>query len=103
MGDEGIVGEVNDPQPWLEFDDARNLTPHTYHAAVADTVFAQATPLTLTCLADLKEAFSASHLPFMIDVLDWVSLTESFRRVIAPPLVTVQEAEAAERNANESG
>ncbi len=38
-------GLIDDPQPWFEFGDARNLTSHTYNAAEADAVLAQATPL----------------------------------------------------------
>ncbi len=59
-------------------------------------------PLGLARLADLKEAFSASNLPFMVDVLDWASTTESFRRFITPQLALVQEAHAVERDIKES-
>ena len=33
-------------------------------------------------LAELKEAFQESELPFRVDVLDWHSLSPEFRKVI---------------------
>ncbi len=46
--------------------------------------------------SDLKEACSASNLPFMVDVLDWASTAEYFRRILAPQLAVVHEAQASE-------
>ncbi len=40
------------------------------------------TPLTLQLIADLKEAFSSSALPFRIDILDWNRASDEFRRAI---------------------
>ena len=34
-------------------------------------------------LASLKEAFENSDLPFRVDVLDWNSISEEFRKVIS--------------------
>ncbi|OGR38339.1 MAG: hypothetical protein A2051_12930 [Desulfovibrionales bacterium GWA2_65_9] len=39
-------------------------------------------PLTLSELAALAEAFQESDLPFKVDVLDFASTAEGFRRVI---------------------
>ncbi len=33
-------------------------------------------------LAEIKETFQESELPFRVDVLDWNDITESFRKVI---------------------
>ena len=39
-------------------------------------------PLTLEQWADLQEAFSASDLPFRVDLVDWASTEAGFRAVI---------------------
>ena len=39
-------------------------------------------PLDLLRLADLKEAFIESDLPFKVDVLDWATVNDRFRQVI---------------------
>lgn len=39
-------------------------------------------PLTLSELAALAEAFQESALPFKVDVVDWASTAEGFRRII---------------------
>ena len=33
-------------------------------------------------LAEMKETFQESELPFRVDVLDWNDITESFRKAI---------------------
>lgn len=44
-------------------------------------------------LAALREALEESDLPFRVDLLEWESLPESFRREIAGHRVRLQEAE----------
>ncbi|WP_051149715.1 nucleotidyltransferase family protein [Methylohalobius crimeensis] len=39
-------------------------------------------PLPLAVRAALSEAFSDSDLPFKIDIVDWATTSESFRRII---------------------
>ncbi len=39
-------------------------------------------PLTVARVADLRAAFTDSDLPFRVDIVDWASTSESFRRVI---------------------
>lgn len=39
-------------------------------------------PIRSSVLADLREAFRESDLPFKVDVVDWATTRESFRRVI---------------------
>jgi len=39
-------------------------------------------PLDFGLLGDIREAFSESDLPIRVDVLDWASVTESFREII---------------------
>lgn len=42
-------------------------------------------------LRHLKEAFEESDLPFRVDVLDWNSISESFRRVIEQGYEVIQD------------
>jgi len=44
-------------------------------------------PLDLLVRDELREAFSESELPFRVDILDWASTTEAFRRSIEMDLV----------------
>ena len=41
-------------------------------------------------MLDLKEAFTESDLPFKVDLLDWSTLDESFRKKIAQSYLVVQ-------------
>ena len=42
-------------------------------------------------MADLREAFSESDLPFKVDLLDWAAVAENFRKIIEREYVVVQE------------
>lgn len=44
-------------------------------------------------LAALKTAFSDSDLPFLVDVIDWARIPESFRNEIERKHIVVQESE----------
>ena len=47
-------------------------------------------PLPALLLADLKEAFSESDLPFKVDIVDWAETKENFRSIIQAAYVVVQ-------------
>jgi len=47
-------------------------------------------PLPLSRMAELKEAFSESDVPFKVDVVDWAGSNEDFRRIIREQHVIVQ-------------
>jgi predicted nucleotidyltransferase len=38
----------------------------------------------------LKDAFSASRLPFMVDVLDWQTLSEEFKKALGADFVVLR-------------
>ena len=57
-------------------------------------------PLTLRQLRRLKEAFEESYLPIRIDVVDWQSLSDEFRKVILEKYEVIQEPESV-RKSNE--
>jgi type I restriction enzyme, S subunit len=48
------------------------------------------TPLSFTTLGLLKEAFEESDLPWKVDVVDWATTSESFRKIIERDKVVVQ-------------
>lgn len=39
---------------------------------------------------DLKEAFSDSNLPFLVDILDWATIPKSFQQEISKKYVILQ-------------
>ena len=39
-------------------------------------------PLTVARMADLRTAFTDAELPFRVDIVDWASTSENFRRVV---------------------
>lgn len=47
-------------------------------------------PLPASIAADLREAFSESDLPFKVDVLDWATTADNFRRIIERKNVVIQ-------------
>ncbi|MEO5344841.1 MAG: nucleotidyltransferase domain-containing protein [Magnetococcus sp. YQC-9] len=47
-------------------------------------------PLAFNRLSQLRDAFSISTLPFRVDVVDWATTSESFRRIIEREKVVVQ-------------
>src|SRR3989338_1960520 len=47
-----------------------------------DLVVMTEQPLDGARLGKLNEAFSASDLPFKVDVVDWSSISENFRKLI---------------------
>ena len=50
------------------------------------------TPLSPDTLAELREAFSESNLPWRVDLVDWATTTPAFRKVISARKVVVQRA-----------
>ncbi len=48
--------------------------------------------LSLTALAVLRDAFAESDLPFLVDIVDWATTGEDFRRIIERDRVVVQAA-----------
>lgn len=54
-------------------------------------------PLGLHKVAELKEAFEESDLPFKVDVVEWAQTDARFRDVIRRDAVRVQAASASTR------
>lgn len=55
-----------------------------------DIVVVNDEPLSITTMAELSEAFSESDLPWKVDVVDWASISEGFRKNIHADKVQLQ-------------
>jgi type I restriction enzyme S subunit len=49
-------------------------------------------PLPLAVRAELADDFSESDLPFKVDIVDWATTSDRFRKVIEAERVVVQQA-----------
>ncbi len=49
-------------------------------------------PLSLDVLAALRDDLSESDLPWKVDLLDWATTSESFKRIIEQTKVVLQKA-----------
>jgi len=49
--------------------------------------------LDLRKIDSLKDAFSGSNLPIMVDIQDWYHISESFRKLIEEKYVVIQKPE----------
>lgn len=48
-------------------------------------------PLDLSILAELTDDFSESNLPFKVDIVDWATTGERFRKIIEAERIVVQQ------------
>ena len=48
-------------------------------------------PLDFDRYAAIKEAFSDSHLPFKVDVVDWSAISDDFKHIIKSNYVILQK------------
>lgn len=48
-------------------------------------------PLSVSVLANLRDEFSESDLPFKVDIVDWATTKESFRRIIEKEFMILQK------------
>jgi len=58
-----------------------------------DLVLMTDVPLPVGRMADLKDAFTESNLPFKVDILDWATTKDRFRRIIEKQYVMVQKGD----------
>jgi type I restriction enzyme S subunit len=49
-------------------------------------------PLPIDHMAAIADAFATSDLPFRVDLVDWASISEGFRKIIQQDRVLVQGA-----------
>lgn len=55
------------------------------------------TPLSLSQLATVAEAFSESDLPWKVDLIDWSTTSEQFRQIIRQQKQILQHSQSASR------
>lgn len=55
-------------------------------------------PLSLHQGAMLTEAFEESDLPYKVDIIDWSTISESFRKLIEPSLIDITNYNNNEKN-----
>lgn len=55
------------------------------------------TPLDTLHMAELKDAFIESGLPFKVDIIDWVVTGERFRVIVEREYLVIQEAGNSDR------
>ena len=53
-------------------------------------------PLTFHLLSQLRDSFSSSTLPFRVDVVDWATTSDSFRKIIEENKIVVQKGQDKE-------
>ena len=58
-----------------------------------DLVLKSREPLENRTLEALKDAFSASRLPFVVEVMDWQNLSQEFQALIEQGYEVLQEEE----------
>ena len=56
------------------------------------------TPLDFETLAALRDAFSESRIPYKVDVVDWATISETFREIIRKDKLVIQSADTFSRN-----
>ena len=56
-----------------------------------DLCIREAEPLGFKRIGLLKEAFEESNLPYKVDVLDWATTSENFRKIIERDKVVIQK------------
>lgn len=49
-------------------------------------------PISFELMYALKNDFSESYLPFKVDVLDWASISDNFKKIIMERYETIQTA-----------
>jgi len=58
-----------------------------------DLVIITDTPVSLITIASVKEAFSESNLPFKVDIIDWSTTSENFRKIIKDHYTVIQKSD----------
>lgn len=59
-------------------------------------------PLSATTLADLKDSFTESDLPFKVDIVDWAGTSQSFRKIIKGQHVVLRKPVSSEISAKKN-
>lgn len=60
------------------------------HYSDLDLAVVTEQPLTFLQQANLQQAFSDSDLPWKVDILDWASTSEAFKKIVLAQYVVIQ-------------
>jgi predicted nucleotidyltransferase len=60
-------------------------------------------PLTLATLANVAEDFSESDLPFKVDIVDWATTSERFRKIIESEHIVLQNPQTEKQSEGSRG
>jgi len=85
---------VPDREVWV-FGSRAGEKPKLY--SDLDLVILGDTPVPTRTLIALKDAFEESELPYQVDVVEWASVSEKFRQIIAAQHAVLQEAQTGVR------
>ncbi len=66
------------------------ITPDQKPYSDLDLALMTEYPLSLHQGARLTEAFEESNLPFKVDIIDWASINESFKKTIQSSLISLE-------------
>jgi predicted nucleotidyltransferase len=67
----------------------------TKKASDLDLVIMTSVPLETLRMADLKEAFIESDLPFKVDIVDWADTKDTFRKLILSEYIVLKTGTSA--------
>ncbi len=81
---------VPDREVWA-FGSRAKRTAKTY--SDLDLAVITDTPMSFEVSGALREDFSESDLPWRVDIVDWATTSEAFRRIIEQDKVVVQSGE----------
>jgi predicted nucleotidyltransferase len=81
---------VPDREVWA-FGSRAKRTAKTY--SDLDLAVITDTPMSFEVSGALREDFSESDLPWRVDIVDWATTSEAFRRIIEQDKVVLQSAE----------
>jgi len=73
------------------------VSGHATSTSDLDLAIISTTPLDFLLLANLKDAFSTSFIPYKIDIVDWASITPEFQRNIQKEYRVLQEGKRQEK------
>ena len=72
------------------------ITGHAKPFSDLDLVVMGDEPLDLRSLGHVRDAFDDSNLPFVVDIVEWASASDAFRRVIDQQARLFRQATHAE-------
>ena len=93
---QGILStHVPDREVWAF---GSRVTGNATETSDLDLTIIGETPLDFETLAALRDAFSESRIPYKVDVVDWATISETFREIIGKDKIVIQNGLTNETN-----